>query len=152
VKNSNVNGRLRGDSFGRYTYTSSLGSSTVDYFLTDLNPESLRAFTVSPLTPLSDHSEITVYLRRAEPNHEASWANKLHVTKKAYRWSANSTDIYQKAISSQKIQSLLDNFLALTFSYSNEGVNLAVWNITFIFDKLASLAHLKKHKSKPDNR
>ena len=51
-----VNGRLRGDSFGRYTYSSSLGSSTVDYFLTDLNPESLRAFTVSPLTLLSDHS------------------------------------------------------------------------------------------------
>ena len=37
---------------GTPTYSSSLGSSTVDYFITDLNPESLRAFTVSPLTPL----------------------------------------------------------------------------------------------------
>jgi hypothetical protein len=91
-----------------------------------------------------------VYLRKAEPNHEASRPNKLHGTKQVYRWSANSTNIYQKAISSQKIQSLLDNFLALTFSYSNEGVNLAVWNINFIFDKLAYLANLKKHKSKPE--
>jgi hypothetical protein len=33
-----VNGRLRGDSYDRYTYSSSLGSSTVDYFITDLNP------------------------------------------------------------------------------------------------------------------
>ena len=61
-----------------------------------------------------------------------------------------TVDIYQKAISSPKMQSLLDNFLALTFSYSNEGVNLAVWNINFIFVKLASLANLKKHKSKPE--
>ena len=35
----------------RYTYRSSPGSNTVDYFITDLNLESLRVFTVSPLTP-----------------------------------------------------------------------------------------------------
>jgi len=63
-----VNGRLRGDSYGRYTYSLSFGSSTVEYFLTDLNPNSLRAFTVSPLNPLSDHSKITLYLNRAMPN------------------------------------------------------------------------------------
>jgi hypothetical protein len=49
-----VNGRLQGDFYGRYTYSSTLGNSTVDYFITDLNLESLRAFTVSPLTSLSD--------------------------------------------------------------------------------------------------
>ena len=32
-----VNGRVRGDSRGRYTYNSALGSSTVDYTFTDLN-------------------------------------------------------------------------------------------------------------------
>jgi hypothetical protein len=36
------------------TLSSSLGSSTVDYFITDPNPESLRAFTVSQMTRLSD--------------------------------------------------------------------------------------------------
>ena len=40
-----VNGRLRGGSFGRYTYSSSLGSSTVDYAITYLDPS------------LSEHSQ-----------------------------------------------------------------------------------------------
>ena len=72
-----VNGRLRGDSYGWYTDSSSLGSSTVTYFITDLNLESLRAFTVSPLTPLSHHSKITVYLNRAILNHEASTPKEM---------------------------------------------------------------------------
>ena len=98
-----VNGRLRGDSYGRETYSSSngretysssngretysssLGSSTVDYFITDLYPESLRAFTVNPLTTLSEHSKITVYLNRATLNHEESKPKELHKIKKFYR-------------------------------------------------------------------
>ena len=91
-----VNGRLQGDSYGRYTYTSSLGSSTVDYFITDLNPESLRAFTVSPLTPLSDHSKITVYLNRAKLNHEASKPKELNNIKKYYRWKEGSVETHPR--------------------------------------------------------
>ncbi len=58
-----VNGRVRGDSLGRYTYSSFHGCSTVDYMITDLDSFSFRAFTVKPLTPLSDHSQITLYLK-----------------------------------------------------------------------------------------
>jgi hypothetical protein len=89
-----VHGRLRGDSYGRYTYSSSLGSSTVDYFIIDLNPESLRVFIVSPLTSLSDHSKITVYLNRAILNHEASKPKELHNIKKCYRWKESSVEIF----------------------------------------------------------
>ena len=91
-----VNGRLWWDSYGRYTYSSSLVSSTVDYFITDLNPESLRAFTVSPLTPPSDHSKITVYLNRAILNHYASKPKELSNIKKCYRWKECSVETYQK--------------------------------------------------------
>ena len=72
-----INGRFRGDSYGRYTHSSSKGNSTVDYFITDIDMESVRAFTVSQLTPLSDHSKITAYLNRTQ-NHEMSIPNKLH--------------------------------------------------------------------------
>ena len=58
-----VNGRIRGDSFGRYIYSSSLGSSTVDYAITDLDPLSFRAFTVKQQTPFSDHNQINIYLK-----------------------------------------------------------------------------------------
>ncbi len=61
-----VNGRLRGDSLGRYTYSSALGSSTVDYAITDLHLSSLRAFTVKPLKPFSDHSQITLFIKQSE--------------------------------------------------------------------------------------
>ena len=46
-----VNGRTRGDSLGRYTYSSVLGSSVVDYAVTDMDPEHINAFIVLPQTP-----------------------------------------------------------------------------------------------------
>ncbi len=65
-----VNGRLRGDSFGHYTHSSPLDNSTADYSITDVDPFHLRAFTVSPLTPLSHHSETTLHIRRTETNNK----------------------------------------------------------------------------------
>ncbi len=61
-----INGRLRGDTLGRFTFCSPLGNSTVDYMITDIDPSSLRSFTVRELTPLSDHSQITAYLKKTE--------------------------------------------------------------------------------------
>src|SRR4029434_6214912 len=63
-----VNGRLRGDSFGRYTNSFSLGSSTADYAITYLDPFSLRAFTVKQQTPFSDHNQIRICLKRLHSN------------------------------------------------------------------------------------
>ena len=50
---------LQGDSYGRYTYSSSLGSSTVDYFITDQNPESLRASSQSTDSPIRSQQNYT---------------------------------------------------------------------------------------------
>ncbi len=44
----------------------------------------------------------------------------------------NSAEEYQKAISSQKIQALTDNFLNNSYTRTNEGVNLAVRDINYI--------------------
>ena len=136
-----VNGRLRGDSYGRYTYSSSLGSSTVDYFITELNPESLRAFSQSTDT-LLNHSKITLYLNRAILNHEASKSKKRNNIKKCYRWKGSIVENYPKIIR-QQIILLLDNFLGKTFHCNSEGVNLAVENLDSIFDLSASLSNLK---------
>ncbi len=51
-----VNGRTKGDSLGRLTYCSYLGSSTVDYTITDLDQSQINYFTVMPQLPLSDQS------------------------------------------------------------------------------------------------
>ncbi len=49
---TSLNGSVKGDSLGRYIYTSFHGCSTVHNMITDLDPFSFRAFTVKPLTPL----------------------------------------------------------------------------------------------------
>ncbi|XP_051235072.1 uncharacterized protein LOC127351510 [Dicentrarchus labrax] len=110
-----VNGRLREDSLGRYTYSSALGSSTVDYFITDLDPMSLRALKVNPLTPLSDHSKITIYLKRAQSNSGAPSAYELFNSTYSYRWTPDSMGAYQKALENQNIHDLTHLFLTETF-------------------------------------
>ena len=60
-----VNGRIRGDSLGRLTQCSVLGSIVVDYAITDTEPQYINAFTVSPQQPLSDHSQITLFLKKS---------------------------------------------------------------------------------------
>ena len=63
-----VNGRFRGDSLGRVTYFSALGSSVVDYANTDMDPSTVSAFTVRKATPLpapcfSDHNQINMFFK-----------------------------------------------------------------------------------------
>ncbi len=143
-----INGRLRGDSYSRYTYSSHFGSSTVDYFLPDLNPNSLRAFTVSQLNPLSDHSKITLYLTRAMPNQEASNQTQFHSLRNTYRWKQNSKDTYISTIVQTKIQVLLDQFRTTPFPHNSEGTNLAVDKLNRIFEVSATLSNLKTTKIK----
>ena len=74
-------GRLQGDSYGLYTQSSPLGNSTVDYINTDLEPLSVRAFTVSPLTPLSEYSKITVYISKTPTDAHVAEPSKLNPSK-----------------------------------------------------------------------
>ncbi len=46
-----VNDRTKGDSLGRLTYCSYLGSSTVDCAITDLDQSQINYFTVMPQLP-----------------------------------------------------------------------------------------------------
>ena len=58
-----VNGRFRGDFLEILTYSSALGSSVVDYAITDMDPSIISAFTVRQQYPLSDHNQINVFFK-----------------------------------------------------------------------------------------
>ncbi len=58
-----LNGRIRGDSLGRFTCCSGLGASVVDYTITDMDPSSYSAFTVIQQTPLSDQNQTNIYIK-----------------------------------------------------------------------------------------
>src|SRR4029434_5655643 len=73
-----VNSWLRGGSLGRYTYSSSRGSSTADYALTYLDPFSLRAVTVRQQPPFSDHNQLRIYLKRLHSNQPCSNSSNLY--------------------------------------------------------------------------
>ncbi|KAL7824723.1 hypothetical protein SRHO_G00344570 [Serrasalmus rhombeus] len=115
-----VNGRLRGDSFGQLTYSSALSSSMVDYAITDLDQTFLRAFTVKPLTPLSDHSQTTVYLKRTAANDNRQKPRQMYKLRPPLRWAQDSTEKYLHAIDSQEIHTLLDSFLSNIYPLNRE--------------------------------
>ena len=138
-----LNGRVRGDSFGRYTYSSSLGSSTVDYMITDLDPFTFRAFTVKPLTPLSDHSQITVYFKIIKNTSIFTRPSKLYNIREKYKWTENSKEDYLKAICHPQVSPLIETFLNNTYPYNKECVNYAVESLNNIFNHTASISCLK---------
>ena len=85
-----------------------LGSSVVDYAITDMDPEHINAFSVMPQTPLSDHSQVTLYLNKTEPAHQPT--ARLFNLEPAYRWGESSTAEYQAALDSVEIEAMLDHF------------------------------------------
>ena len=102
-------------------------------------------------TPLSDHSQITLYLERADTGNTFSQPCKLYKIKKQYKWAQNSLEQYQDAMVSEEIQSLLDSNLVQSYPQNPEGVELCLVNIIHILHHLASLSNLKcktKHSKK----
>ena len=144
-----ANGRTLGDFQGKLTCHKWNGSSTVDYAITDLDLNSLRAFTVKEQTPLSDHSQIILYLKRADTGNIRSQPCNLYNIKRKYRWSQNSLEQYQDAMVSESTQALLDSFLAQTYPQNTEGIEWCLIHINQIFDHLASSANLKCKTKQP---
>jgi hypothetical protein len=69
-----VNGRLRGDSYDRYTYSSSLRSCTVDYFITELNPQSVSVhLAVGSLNSIFDLSANILSRKLKKMNSDEKW-------------------------------------------------------------------------------
>ena len=140
--------QLRGDSFGQLTYSLVLGSSTADYAITDLDLTFLRAFTVKPLTPLSDHSQITIYLKRTATNDNRQKPSQMYKLRPPLRWAQHCTEKYLHTISSQEIQTLLDSFLSNIYPQNREGVDVAVENLNRIFDHATQIINLTVKKNK----
>ncbi len=51
-----LNGRIKGDSCGQFTYSSNLGNSVVDYAISNISPSHFSALTVQAQSPLPDQS------------------------------------------------------------------------------------------------
>lgn len=141
-----LNGRIRGDSLGRFTCCSPLGASVVDYAVTDLDPNSFRAFTVRQQTPLTDHNQINVFLKIAhQPHMEPIRLIKIN---KPYKWTQDSPENFLNALNSAKLKSTIEFYNSKVFEISEEGVNNATEELNRIFLKAAHTAGMKKSNKK----
>ncbi len=67
--------------------------STVDYAITDLHLSSLRAFTVKPLKPFSDHSQISLYIKQSQTLPKPI-RTPYHMHKiMSFKWTENSNTV-----------------------------------------------------------
>ncbi len=143
-----VNGRLRGDSLGRYTYSSALGNSTVDYTITDLHLSSLRAFTVKPLKPFSDHSQTTLYIKQSETSPTPIRTPYQMIKIMSFKWTENSATNYINVVESPEIQSLLHSLQTQIYPKNQFGINQEVQDLNNILYKTAQKSNLTTDKPK----
>lgn len=151
-----LNGRIRGDSLGRFTYCSALGTSVVDYAITDMDPSSISAFTVRPQSPFSDHCQITTFLKSMNDKTFVQNPSKLIQLNQRYKWNSDSATEFNKAISSVEITNSINMLLLKEFRPNSDDVNLAAEEISDIYNRAAKKANLLKNcknvKRKPSKQ
>jgi len=154
-----VNGRFRGDSLGRFTYSSAHGSSVVDYAITDMDPSTISAFTVRQQSPLSDHNQINLFFKLPDQsnsqiklNPKTKEPSKLYELNPGYRWATDSGDKLIMAFKSPDLMNDISIYDQTQYVPTKNGVNKATDDINTIFHKAAIRADLIKQKHKPIRR
>ena len=154
-----LNGRITGDSLGRFTYSTQNGDSTVDYIITDQCLfNSVKYFTVNKQLFLSDHCPISVWIESSIPQIseiDVANLNHLETISAQFVWTENSPESFQNAMKSSKVKTLISNFLSRDFQEGNsETVEEAVHLVESIFTtastmslRLRQLKHNKKKKA-----
>ncbi len=144
-----LNGRIRGDSLGRFTCRSGLGASVVDYTITDMDPSSFSAFTVIQQTLLSNHNQTNIYIKTHHtPEQNQLETCKLYQVQQRYKWTSDSADKFTQALNSEELKNLFTIFMNKTFETTKDGVNSATNEINYIFKEAAHLSELKKKGKK----
>ena len=142
-----VNGRCLGDAIGMYTCHRPLGSSVVDYFITEEeNLKNVEYFEVGDYKGnISDHCNICAVIKCNTTKHKIGQAKKEQLGKNLralfkYRWN---TLAFQTALENEEIQSRIQQFLEKTHQLDDKGVNNMVEEISGIFIMVAEKS-LKK--------
>lgn len=151
-----LNGRTNGDSFGRFTYYSRNGDSTVDYIITDqFLFNSVKYFTVDNETFLSDHSPIATWIQLSMPflpenNTSQLNTNYLKPISPQFVWTQESVEPFLKAMHSPKVKSLINKFISKDFSKENGmSIEEATTDVQSIFLTASSMSlTMGKVKSK----
>ena len=152
-----LNGRTKGDSFGRPTFHGKNGVSTVDYIICNQTIFQNTHFIVKPPNYLSDHSQIVAWLDICIKS-DSDENNQTHKPKynlpPQFIWEENSKHFLRQTLKSTEFQVKLKRFLDSDFIENPEGINNCVSEFEdMIIDasKRSCKIKKKKHRRKLTN-
>ena len=136
-----LNGRTKGDSFGKITYHSPIGISTVDYVIVSHNFMNLvENFIVKQPTIFSDHSQITCWFRISQtvlsPVNSKPQI-KTHNLPKQFIWEQNSNEKFLNTILLDEFQSRLLLFEKSNFIPDSNGIDIATGRFSSILNDIS---------------
>ena len=131
-----VNGRTTGDSFGRITYHSPKGISTVDYFIVSHEMLNLiNNFIVKEPTIFSDHSQLICWLNfqpPASPKTDSHSKVKTYNIPKQFIWDQSSAENFRNALKHDDFLLRISAFENTEFTSDHTGIDLATEQFTKI--------------------
>ena len=119
-----VNGRIFGDSMGKKTCHQWNGSSTVDYFITDLEIfDVIQTFKVHDiLDDISDHCPISAVINLGLVNNKAKdkRVKILECAPKKIKWNESVKEIFINKISSNEYQEKVKNLCKMNINSESQ--------------------------------
>ena len=134
-----VIGRFKGDSLRTFTYSSVLGSSVVDYAITDMDPSTITAFTARQQSPLSDHNQINMFFKLSDQMSDTKTTkpSKLFKLNPTYIWAPDSGDKFIMALNSPDLMNDISIYDQNQYVSTRDGVNKTTDGINMIFHMAA---------------
>ncbi|CAG2201919.1 unnamed protein product [Mytilus edulis] len=154
-----LNGRMWGDSYGKYTCMKAVGSSVVDYVIVseDLIADTLFFHVADFLSTLSDcHCKLTFGML-ASYSHKNNEQDITILFPGKYIWSETSTQKLQDTLCQPNIKNSIKKFLDSKINLSEDYIEQAANECFNIIDNAASkclifrktkLKGVRKHKNK----
>ena len=135
-----LNGRTTGDSFGKITFHSPKGISTVDYFIVSHEIMSLfENFIVKEPTIFSDHSQLISWATISPSTSSQTNSHPQIDTydlPRQFVWNQTSNEKFLNVLKQEEFLSRLSLFEKTTFTTDSEGIDLATVQFTNIINDI----------------
>ena len=122
-----LNGRILGDSFGKFTCQKPTGASVVDYMIASEELlKNIIYFHVHPFQPIfSDcHSKISVCIK-ASVKHNKCVQNESKRMPDSYKWNKYSSQRFRQSLEGTEMQNKIKLFMVRQFDYDETDVENA---------------------------
>lgn len=151
-----LNGRTLGDTQGYFTCHRPQGSSTVDYMIiSEELMHRVQYFHVHTKLDLSDHCKISMQIKCKFVKPGISENIAMSPMPHMYKWDENSIHSYQAALSTQDVQTKLEEFMNPSVNHCQINPDKAAKELNEIFHLAGNKALKKKQPPKlntPQNK